>query len=78
MVMPTMPPTHECVVETGISRYDASSSQMPTAMITHVMPYMSRPGLSSKQSTSAMPLRIRFRHLRAHRDGSEELKDGRE
>ena len=58
MVIPMMPPTHECVVETGISRYDASSSQMPTAMMTHVMPYMSRPGLSSKQSTSAMPLRI--------------------
>merc|ERR1719183_3349310 len=58
MVIPMMPPTHECVVETGISRYDASKSQMPTARITHVMPHMSRPGLSSKQATSAMPLRI--------------------
>merc|ERR1712185_456012 len=60
MVMPTMPPTHECVVDTGISKYDASSSQMPTARITHVMPHMSKPGLSSKHSTSAMPFRIVF------------------
>ena len=28
-VMPITPPTHECVVETGISSHDASSSHMP-------------------------------------------------
>lgn len=50
MVMPIMPPTHECVVETGISRKVASSSQKPTAPTTARKPYMSMPG--SKESSS--------------------------
>ena len=37
-VMPMMPPTQECVVDTGSSRYEASTSQMATAMMTQVMP----------------------------------------
>ena len=38
--------------------YDATRSQMATAKMTQVMPYMSRPGLSVKQPSSAMPPRI--------------------
>merc|ERR1719453_1897425 len=53
-----MPPTHEWVVETGISRRHAVTSQMATDQITHMQPYMRSGGLSTKASSSAMPLRM--------------------
>ena len=58
MVMPITPPTHEWVVDTGISYLEAKSSHAPTEMITHIMPCMSAGGLSAKHSESAMPLRM--------------------
>ena len=30
IVIPIIPPTHECVVETGISYFDAKNNQAPT------------------------------------------------
>jgi hypothetical protein len=42
MAMPTRPPHTEWVVETGISRAEASSSQRPMAPTTHRLPYMRR------------------------------------
>jgi hypothetical protein len=48
MVMPIMPPTHECVVETGISHLVARMSHTAVAMSTHMQPHMSRGGLSLK------------------------------
>jgi len=38
MVIPITPPTQECVVETGISLWEAKISHAPVAMITHSMP----------------------------------------
>merc|ERR1719382_1473878 len=35
------PPTHECVVETGISAHEASSSHIATAPTTQRLPYIS-------------------------------------
>jgi hypothetical protein len=40
MAMPTRPPQTEWVVETGISRAEASSSQRPIAPTTHRLPYI--------------------------------------
>ena len=47
IVMPQMPPTHECVVDTGISYLVARMSQMPTARMTENMPYIRMAGSSS-------------------------------
>ena len=58
IAMPIMPPTHEWVVETGISSLVARRSQMVTAKSTQRQPHMRRPGLSSNTSSSAMPLRM--------------------
>ena len=38
--MPIMPPTQECVVETGISKYDANINQILVAANTHMQPYI--------------------------------------
>lgn len=75
IVIPIIPPTHECVVETGISKAEATTSQMETAKMTQRQPYIKRPGspivdwagfagsvekLPSKHFWLAMPLRIVF------------------
>jgi len=75
MVIPIIPPTQECVVETGISKAEATTSQMETAKITQRQPYIKRPGspivdmggfvgsvtkLPSKHFWLAIPLRIVF------------------
>ena len=52
MVIPTMPPTHECVVETGISRYEAKSNQIEVAAKTHMQPYIKIAGSLVKQLKS--------------------------
>jgi hypothetical protein len=44
MVIPIMPPTHECVVETGISRYEAKINQIEVAAKTHMQPYINNAG----------------------------------
>ena len=36
--MPMTPPTHECVVDTGSSKYDARINQIATLIITQVIP----------------------------------------
>merc|ERR1719453_381425 len=58
MAIPIMPPTHEWVVETGISKRVATTSQMATDVITQRQPHISSGGLSLNTSSSAMPLRM--------------------
>ena len=47
-----------CVVETGISSFDARMSHAPTETMTQRQPNMRTSGSSTKQVTSAMLLRI--------------------
>jgi len=48
MAMPIIPPTHECVVDTGISRRHAVTSQRETEKMVQKQPYMRSGGLSTK------------------------------
>ena len=50
IVIPIIPPTHECVVETGISYIDAINNHIATDKQTHIHPYINAPGSSSKHS----------------------------
>ena len=75
MVIPIMPPTQECVVLTGISNHEAIINQKPTEIVTHVMPYINNPGLSSKHSELAIPFRIVFDTLLPIRTNYSKLKN---
>ena len=45
-VIPIIEPTQECVVDTGISYFDAIKSQEPTEKQTHIQPYIKTYGSS--------------------------------
>ena len=48
MVIPIIPPTQLWVVLTGISKYEAVTNHTDMAARTHIQPYMSIAGSSSK------------------------------
>ena len=48
IVIPIIPPTQLCVVLTGISRCDANINHTDMDARTHIHPYMSMAGSSSK------------------------------
>ena len=50
IVIPIIPPTQECVVETGISYLDAINNHIKTDKQTHIQPYIKGPGSLSKHS----------------------------
>ena len=43
IVIPIIPPTQECVVDTGISYLEARNSHIPTETHTHIEPYINTP-----------------------------------